>query len=248
MDVMIRFAKLFSIIVLFLASPSLVLADMVKISAGLSRPPYLFAKEGRGIEVDIIRQALQIAGHQLGLTFVPYRIGFSGFKKNKFDAVMTANTHLGLEDVFYSDSYIAYHNMAITLASTKLGIKTIDDLSDKKVVAFQEANKYLGGAFSQMSKKNKRYKELTKAEAQIAMLFSRRADVIVLDSNIFQYFRHRVNKVDVSQVVETQSLFAKSLFHVAFRDKNIRDDFNRGLEQLRKTGQYDEIIASYLKH
>jgi len=244
---MIRFVKILSISLILLFGQSVALADIVKISAGLSRPPYLFAKEGKGIEVDIIRQALKIAGHQLELTYVPYRIGFNGFKRNKFDAVMTANSHLGLQNVFHSDTYITYNNMVIALASADHVFNTIDDLNDKKIIAFQEANKYLGKAFSDMSKQNKRYKELTKAQAQIAMLFSRRADAIVVDSKIFQYFRHKVKKVDVSQAVEMRPLFAKSPFNVAFRNEKIRDDFNQGLQKLRQTGQYDSIIMSYLK-
>jgi hypothetical protein len=36
-------------------------------------------------------------------------------------------------------------------------------------------------------------------------------------------------------------------FRISFKNKAIRDDFNRGLRQIRKQGLYQKIYVTYLK-
>jgi len=53
--------------------------------------------------------------------------------------------------------------------------------------------------------------------------------------------------VNTKQAVVYHSLFPKTEYKVAFKDKSVMDDFNLGLKQIKASGLYDKIIAKYIK-
>ena len=53
--------------------------------------------------------------------------------------------------------------------------------------------------------------------------------------------------VDTSQPVEYHALFPETPYKVAFREASIRDDFNRGLKEIRENGLYDRTIKKYVQ-
>lgn len=98
-----------------------------------------------------------------------------------------------------------------------------------------------------MAETNPGYKEIADQKNQIGMFFLKRTDVIVLDHRIFKYFRTKLKNIPTEQDVTFHKLFAPSAYRSAFREKKIRDVFNRGLKDLRSSGRYEEIIRTYVK-
>jgi len=74
--------------------------------------------------------------------------------------------------------------------------------------------------------------------------------VAVSDINIFKYFSAQVKgQVDTSQEVAFHKIFTPNnakTNNAVFVDAQIRDDFNAGLKQLKKSGRYQEIIKKYI--
>jgi len=99
-----------------------------------------------------------------------------------------------------------------------------------------------------MVRKNTKYQEIANQKNQIAMLFARRTDLIVLDRKIFKYHRSRLKNVDTNQAVTFHEIFEPSSFKIAFSNEKIRDIFNSGLSELRESGKYDKIIESYIEN
>src|SRR5690606_606635 len=121
------------------------------------------------------------------------------------------------------------------------------DLKDKSVSAFQSATRYMGTAFAEMAKKNPRYREKRDQLTHVRLLFTKQVDSIVTDKNIFQYYANQLREdIDTSQPVVYHNIFPPNSYKVIFRDKQLRDDFNKGLRHLHETGRYEQFFDAYL--
>ncbi len=194
-----------------------------------------------------MREALASGGYGVEFVYEPLGRTKISFTQGLVDGVMDVKDYYPeIQGAFLSDEHITYYNLAISLRSQNLEIDEIADLMDKRVVAFQQASIAFGKEFEAMAENNPGYVEVANQESQIAMLFLGRADVLVLDRRIFAYHRNRLSSVAANQPVSTHDLFEPSSFRVAFRDREIRDAFNRELRKIRKSGRYDEIVDSYV--
>ncbi|MFC3149923.1 substrate-binding periplasmic protein [Litoribrevibacter euphylliae] len=221
-------------------------ADHLKLAVGLALPPYVIADNDSGMELDIVREALRLSGHTSEPVYLPFGRVPKSVEEGASDAALTVTESSGLNNVHYSDSHITYQNVAVSLAVNKFPINSVADLSSRSVIAFQDATKYLGGQFANMASSNKRYSEKAKQSKQITMLFAERVESVVMDINIFKYFRAAEQKVKTDSDVTIHEIFEPSHYKVGFRRQQHRDDFNKGLKQLKESGQYEAILKKYV--
>lgn len=222
-----------------------ILAKELKLAVGLALPPYFIAETKSGMELEIIKTALKAYGYEVVPVFVPFSRVKGVMAEGKVDCASPINKNSGVK-AFYSDSHIEYQNVAISLAKNKFDIKTINDLSNKSIIGFQDATKYLGSEYREMAANNYRYKEKFDQKMQNMYLFNNRVQVIVMDINIFKYFKKRVAMYsNVAQPITIHELFPKTPYNVAFRNRDIRDKFNRGLRTIKATLVYDKIVKNY---
>jgi len=121
-------------------------------------------------------------------------------------------------------------------------------LADKTIVGFQNATLYLGPEFKAMAEHNSGYREKYNQKTQTTDLYKKRVQVIVMDVNIFKYFRKRgAGFSTATQPIVYHELFPQTNYKVAFRDKEIRDDFNEGLKGIRENSVYDQVIKNYTR-
>ena len=209
-------------------------------------PPYVF-ENGTGIIVDIVRTALEEGGHTVKPVYVPIERGFRMFAEKQVDGTTIIQESSGLK-AEYSQNFMQYHNRAFVLKSRNLVIRGFSDLSDKSVVAFQNANTYLGKDFSRAVAANPRYKEMAQQEAQTHMLLLGRIDVAVMDESIFRYYRQKLiaeRKAEQAQEYVGHDIFPPTPYKAAFVDRKIRDNFNRAIAVMRKDGRYEAIYRKY---
>ena len=218
-------------------------AKDVTLVAGLSLPPYIIKESNSGMEYDIIKEALAKQGHHLTLHYVPFVRIAVDYKK--FDGSITINESSGISGN-YSDNVMTYQNYAISLKKNRMKINSIQDLKDKRIVAFQNAFKYLGPEYNEVTKNNSKYKELGTQLSQVKMLYFNRTDVVISDINIFRYYRKKIVNMDISDEIVLHKIFPEVNYKVLFNDAIIRDDFNKGLKSLRNSGRYNEIIGKYI--
>lgn len=219
--------------------------NQLTLAVGLALAPYNIQESDSGLELDIVREALGNEGYTISTKFVPFARVKRELMGKKVDGALTLTPACGI-DAFYSDEHIVCENVVVTLEDRAFDIRTVDDLKDKHVVAFQDATRYLGDNYAHMAKENPDYKEVANQTLQINLLYSGRCDAIVLDKNIFRYQRKHNTRVDTTQPVHMWHIFGPSHFRVAFIDKRVRDDFNEGLKKLRNSGRYAEIVKKYL--
>ncbi len=221
-------------------------AKKLKVAVGLSIPPYVIKEESRGIEFDILKEVLASRGYEMEPVYVPLGRTLHLIKYGQVDGIMSTGQE-GLPGC-YTDPHITYWNFAITLKSQNLKIKSVEDLQDKRVISFQNAKNYLGDTFKEMALSNKKYVEIADQSIQNKLLFLGRTDVVVADRFIFEWFRQAPDVkrlVDTEQEVVHHRLFEPSNFSAVFKSQEVCEEFNIGLKEMRTSGRYNEIIASY---
>ena len=226
---------------------SQVQARELKIIFSQYTPPYVFEK-GDGIVVDIVREALKASGHVVVPVYAPIGRGFELFAEKRVDGTAIIRESSGLE-ANYSDNFMQYHNRAFTLKARQHKLLKLEDLRDKTVLGFQNAQKYLGPDFERVVATNPSYKETANQETQVLMLLLGRIDVAVIDESIFRFYREKLiaeGKAQRSTEYEVFPLFPPTPYKTAFIDARIRDTFNRELAAMRRDGRYEAIYRKYI--
>ncbi|SMF17390.1 substrate-binding periplasmic protein [Pseudobacteriovorax antillogorgiicola] len=238
--------KLF-VLYLLVLMPQLAQSKELKLVFGLSLPPYVISENETGIEMDIIREVLEMDGHTLKPIFTTFEKVPILARKKGFAGAATVTKDLAKKNLFITDSHIKYQNFAITLKSSKTTINGLNDLAGKKIVAFQNADKYLGNEFKEAVGKAAKYEEVRFQEVQNRGLFNKTFDVVIGDINIFKYYNQKIKDVDTSPEVTYHAIFEPSHYHMAFQNKEIAEQFNKGLAKLKSDGRYQKIIDKYVK-
>ena len=235
----------FVLLVLAFLSPNL-LADEIKVAVGLALPPYVLSESNTGMELDIVKEALAFKGHTVKPSYLPFKRVTRAFESGAVDAAMTVNESSRIDGIHYSKSHITYQNVAVGLRESGIRLTDIPGMRRHSVIAFQNATQYLGNDFSEMTKQNKLYSEKAQQDKQITMLYAKRVDLIVLDINIFKYYKKQEDRVSTDAPIDIFEVFPPTQYKVGFQNAKIRDDFNAGLAELKKNGRYEEIINSYI--
>ncbi|WP_317201623.1 ABC transporter substrate-binding protein [Janthinobacterium sp.] len=224
----------------------------VSMAFGDNLPPYILAASHSGIELDIVREALAYRGHVLLPRYLPMgRIAFS-FIEGQVDAIMM---DVGEDMAPYGGHYAAppvlYENFLFTLKRRHLRLRKPEDLKGLNIMAFVGAAKRYPEWLKALSR-TPTYAERNNQAVQPLLLALGRYDAVLSDRTIFQYFSLLQQRADpgfLAPAVDEQALTPTDPrdYRPVFRDAAIRDDFNAGLEQLRKNGRYKAIYDKYLK-
>jgi polar amino acid transport system substrate-binding protein len=220
----------------------------LRVGLGLSKPPYILESGKEGLEYEIAEQALAASGYQMvALQFPPAR-ALAMQRAGQLDVLLSVDEGIG-GNGYFSETYIVYHNVAITLASRGIQLKRIEDLSDFSVAAFQNASSTLGERFRALTERHPDYKEYSQQIIQNNLLFTAHADVVVGDRRIFRYFSTRMDpKVYAGQEVAIHPIFPPNPRKAVFKDAEQRDRFNAGLKAIQSNGMYDAILKKYANY
>ena len=123
-------------------------ARSVTLGISFSIPPYVILENDSGLELDVIKAAFSITGHEVIPRYMPLDRSFKLYEKKDLDGVI--NVKKGMVKGHYSSDVITFQNCAITLRKNAFKIDSIADLKGKRVVAFQNAKKLLGIPFSEV--------------------------------------------------------------------------------------------------
>jgi polar amino acid transport system substrate-binding protein len=220
-------------------------AQTLRLGFGTDKPPYVFENQARGLEYDIVVTAAERAGFTLQVEYAPMERLHLRLRRGEIDAIATTNELSGVT-AFYSDVYIQYQNAAVALRSRQLDIQSISDLGRYSVSAFQRARFLLGSEFQAMAHSNPRYREEAYQITRNRLLYSGRVDVVVSELRILHYFNREVHtQVDVSQPLEIFSIFPATHYKLGCRLESDCQGFNRGLANIRESGEYAAIERRY---
>lgn len=218
-------------------------------------PPFIMKNATQGLEVDIIRAALKHKGHSMNRAIqCPYKqLDVIVAKKGADAAAAVRQTH---DSTFYSDSFIAFENYAITRKKSQITLGSIADLKGKTIFTWQNAHRDLGPEFAALFSPTirdpyiKKYHEIAVQEEQVKMFWKEPSAVIIIDKSIFIWFtkKYAPQALASDDIVYNEIFPIPTEFQVNFQSKEIRDDFNEGLKYIRNNGDYQAIFNKYLKY
>lgn len=217
----------------------------VQIGVSLPKPPYIMNPGQGGIEYDIAEKALGAGGYRMVAQQLPPARALALLRVGKLDGMLAVDEGIGGND-YFSDAYMHFQNVATTLASRHIRLKSIDDLNAYSVAAFQNASLLLGPTFKALAAHHPDYKEHPQQITQNRLLYTGRVDVVVGDRLIFRYLNRQVEtSIDTSQRLVHHPIFPPSPRKAVFRDAVMRDRFNKGLKAIRQNGKYAAIMRKY---
>lgn len=228
--------------------------DLVAVYQG-SRPPFSF-RDGQGkaagIEADVVTEALRRAGRGVrfretpNVRLLPFREG------DGVDLAVSVRGNDG-RGVYFSDEFVTFHNVAISRRDRHIVPKTIADLDRYTFAIWQNGWRDLGPDFEARYRPGadghfpRNYFQPSNQQAQNKMFWFGRVDVIVVDKQVFEWYRKQFSaEFNTPVALDYHAIFdATTGFKVGFRDRDLRDAFNRALIDMRKDQTYSRILARY---
>jgi len=221
------------------------MAEPLTVGMGLNKPPYVMEGGKAGLEVEIVQQAFAAVGYAIQAQQLPPARGLMLQRAGQLDVLLSVDEGIG-GNGYFSESYVTYQNVAMSLAHRKLQIKRIEDLTHYSIAAFQNASVILGERFKLLASQHTDYKEYPQQIIQNNLLFNERVDVIVGDRRILHYLTGQLDQqVDASKPVTIHTVFPPSPRKAVFKDAGLRDQFNTGLKTIQANGVYDSILKKY---
>lgn len=223
----------------------------VEMIAGLSKPPFIFSKYDKGMQIEIIEAAFAKSDKRVHFTYLPLSSHLDVFNGRNFDGIMTLSENEKQMGICLSKPYVIYQNVVITLADSASMIKDIDDLANLRVAAFQNAARFIGDDYRDAFKDSNSYEELADQKSQINLLFSGRVDALVIDINIFKHLlASKRSEVPASSKFNekflTHFLFTPRVYTAGFKSEKLCQQFDKGIQEIIIDGSYQKIIDSYL--
>ncbi|MPY24701.1 amino acid ABC transporter substrate-binding protein [Shewanella psychropiezotolerans] len=211
----------------------------------LDRPPYVVGDGG--IEVDILRQALQLQGYKVEVHKFSHLRLQRELEKGRIDIssrYMAQNDNIAL-----SLAYITFYDVIFTKTSLGLTIDSWADLNGKTFLGWHGFEDDLGDDFKQVYRENTHlWDGLVSQEEQCLHFWKGMADAIILDINIFNWYRKTLGLqgIDTSAPISMHHLLPEGVsYQAGFRDSKVRDAFDKGIAELKESGSYQDIIESY---
>ncbi|WP_286232979.1 substrate-binding periplasmic protein [Thalassotalea sediminis] len=224
-----------------------VFAQNVTVVAGLVKPPFIIEENGAGLQLDLMRKGLNKQGLGVNFYHAPNGRNITSYQRLNADIILTVESDYQHPSLYLSKPYVSYQNVVISLAENDFVIESENDLTNKVVVAFQNAKKYLGKDYRKAIDYVIDYREIPEQSKQVEMLFLRRTELIVIDINIFKYIvKHAENKVLFSKPYKVHKIFEPQHFPAAFKSKKMRDQFDQAISEMRENGEYQQIINHYI--
>lgn len=229
-------------------------ATEIRVAFASDRPPYCFKDNGvdSGIEVDLIRAALRPFGHTVLPVIVPKTRLAITLKAGQADMSATIQGADG-DGLFFSDVYLNFHNYAISKKRKGIQISNLRDVDNYSFIIWQGGWGNLGTLFKetyqpdQAGKHRANYIEAHSQLNQSKMFWADRADLIIVDRKIFEHFRKLLrSEFNTAEEVQFHDIVTgPTSYQTAFRNPDLRDQFNQGLKKIRTDGSYQAILESY---
>lgn len=230
----------------FLLFSNGLVAKTVSVVAGLPKPPFIVEENGKGLQLDLMRKALSKHNIESVFYHAPGGRNITSFQRLNAGVILTVKPDYQHPALYLSKPYISYQNVAISLAENNFTLKTIKGLTNKIVVAFQNARKYLNEEYKTTIKYAIDYSEIPDQKKQVEMLFLRRAEVIIIDISIFNYLLKHHHEDLFVKPYDVHYLFEKNHFSAAFKSEQLRDNFDQAIVTMRESGEYQQIIDKYI--
>ena len=172
-------------------------------------------------------------------------------KNGSMDVVVEVQK--GIVGAYYSDPFIGYRNFAVSRKKDQVKVESYTDLKGRSICAWQDAKNDLGNEFKKATQVFSKYQEFPIQKDQVKSWLSGACQVIIIDETILKWWikelspeyvkRNRKLDLDLSyDVLPGQEIL---WWFMGFKDRELRDQFNKVLKEFKANGIYDKIRADY---
>ncbi|WP_188698908.1 substrate-binding periplasmic protein [Bowmanella pacifica] len=213
---------------------------VVRVGLNFSAPWAYADEQGslQGIDHDIVYQALSAAGYQVQIELFSHERMLQKFKQRELD--FASPIAFDIPGAHKSLPYMEIQDVAASLSSAGLAIEQLDDLSDKRVVAYQKAIDVLGQPFANVLE-SQNYLEMVDRDRQFDLLFSGKVDVVVGDRLVLEYYSR---KMYGEGKIRIHPIFASQVYPAAAWDPEIIKAFNQHLMRMQARGDIKLLMHS----
>ncbi len=231
--------------VLLLAAPVLA-AEQLIIAIDKNFPPFEFKDQNGnyvGFDIDLWQAIAREENLEYRLQPTNFNAIIPGLKQGQFDAAIAGITIKPerLEEVDFSRPYYR-SGLQILVRNDDLSIASLADLNGKTV-----ATKFgtTSADFVRNMTAPKELKLFPNTDAMFLELLSGGTDAVVFDSPVIADF---LRKRDQQLLTIVGALYMKQDYAIAFPpDTRLRDQVNRALDKLQKSGEYQRLYFKWFK-
>lgn len=218
-----------------------------KVGIDTTYPPFEFEEGGeyKGIDIDIINEIAKNEGFKIELNPMDFGGIIQAMQAGELDVAIAGMsiTDERKKVVDFSDPYF---DAGLTLVVKKgtTAIKTLDDLKGKTVAVKKGTT---GAAFATEKAKEKGYKvvQFNDSPAMFQEVSNGNADVLLEDYPVIAY---AIAQKDLGLEIVGDRLNGDQYGIAVLKGENqeLLKKINNGLQELRDSGKYDEILKKYL--
>ena len=240
-------AIIFILILLVLPVGFIAIADeskpILQIALTSQFPPYTVDhNEKTGIDPELISRVLERAGYTVNFVPTPSKRQAKVTARNDIDGV-TGWLNKFLDGCHAARPYRYWFNVLIV--PDESSIKTIDDLSGKRLAIFEEAQKYIEN-FATYADKVSYIVESDSSIQAGRMIKAGRVDAYLGDYVGYYYALLKQYGMDEAErLTDIKYYFNPNPQKICFKDKQVRDRFDETLDQMIDEDIYSEIYNKY---
>lgn len=144
--------------------------------------------------------------------------------------------------------FFRFQDVAITLKSTQLEIKSVTDLADLSIVSFQGAKTLIGTEYRQAILTSKYYQEIAKPMQQAKLLTEGMVDVSIGDKYIFlaNFSAWKKEDTNISNY-NFHYIFPPFYSSMGFNEQKHCDAFDKALIKFKTSGDYEIVYQKHLQ-
>ncbi|PIK15585.1 transporter substrate-binding domain-containing protein [Halobacteriovorax sp. JY17] len=191
--------------------------------------PWIRPSDHTGFIERMVVACLKTSGREIEFKNYPYFRRIKEFTKEKLDVVTDINEKLYHEkrmQGFYTGRIYSYKNKFFSLKKNNFKIEKISDLKDYSIAAWKGSSTFLSGDYLLMSQNNKKYTEDFKLKKQIRLLYLGRVQFLMMDEQIFKFYRDQLIEEKVissKELVSTYDFLEPIPTGFLFQTKKMRD-------------------------
>ncbi len=203
----------------------------------------------KGLTTAIVKAAFKAVGHSSDVDFIPWARALKEVEEGKSDIIMGAYHNKEREEHYIFSDPIYFLELGL-IARPGLGVSRYDSLRDLTPYRIGISRGFANSAeFDAANYLDKH--AVTFPNLNIRKLFRGRIDMAVMN---FDLFRHEARKEGfcISDVefmdppLETHGLYLMASRNIS-DGQQIIQDFNQGLDAIRKNGGFDRIVGRFRK-
>ena len=221
----------------------------LNLAFGFGKEPFtLDHPKIRGIEYDLMYRILKTQGIEIdNAQYLSTPLLHQALNNNtNLDAKVAVSAKN--DGYYYSDAFVDFEYIAVSRKKDNLTINSVHQLSNLATLSFIDAYKYLGNEYYELFNPQSRpdnYREYKFQQQQVASFLQGEGDVLIIDKRIFSWHAQQIDTMSIEQFTFHFPFKKSHATQVGFRDKYIRDRFNRGLRNIKESGEYQYIIEQY---